>query len=353
LKRPRLFIRARPFSDQCATWDSFFSTAPKIGNLTERLREVLLPRFVWADALAVHYSHLYRSAYVFSYFLSAVAVFIALGGVFAIHIEQKALVVAAEMLIIGVIIALIFFGRRRFWHEQWLDYRALAESLRHGRFLSFLSEFGRIRGDLPGRRPPWIVWYLRATMRELSLPSAVLDPTYRWRILSATATEEIEKQIRYHDEARRTSHRIDHLLHNAGTFCFVVTFVVLALFLVGYGYELLFGETGLGSDHPLTALGHIPFFLKPWMFICTAGLPALGAALSGIRAHGDFGASEHRSAEMISSLLALKEEYATALRQTSELEDAAERLIAAARVMSEDLLAWEDLYGRKRLVLPA
>ena len=219
LKRPRVVIRARSFADQCSDWDPFFNAVPAVSNLTERLRQVLLPRFVWADALAVYYSHLYRSAYVFSYFLSAVAVFIALGGVFAAHIEQKAVVVAAETLVIGLIIALIFLGRRWFWHERWLDYRALAESLRHGRFLAFLSEFGRVHGDLPAptaHRPPWILWYLRATMRELHLPSAVIDATYRWRVLSATVTNEIDKQIKYHEENRRTAHRIDHLLYNVG-----------------------------------------------------------------------------------------------------------------------------------------
>jgi hypothetical protein len=56
---------------------------------------------------------------------------------------------------------------------------------------------------------------------------------------------------------------------------------------------------------------------------------------------------------MAISLLALKEDYTTALREGSDLEDTARMLIAAARVMSEDLLAWEELYGRKRLVLPA
>ena len=35
------------------------------------------------------------------------------------------------------------------------------------------------------------------------------------------------------------------------------------------------------------------------------------------------------------------------------LEATAETLIRTARVMSEDLAAWQDLYGRKRLMLPA
>ena len=193
---------------------------------------------------------LYRSAYVLAYLLSTVAVFIALGGVFAAHVDEKALVVVAEIIVKGSIIALILLGRHWRWHERWLDYRALAKSLRHGRFLAYLSEVGRAHDHLSSataRRSTWIVWYLRATMRELILPSAVLDGTYRWRILSATATNEIEKQIQYHEENRRTAHHIDHALHNVGLFCFLATFFVLALFLVGYGYERIFGEFGTGS----------------------------------------------------------------------------------------------------------
>jgi hypothetical protein len=56
---------------------------------------------------------------------------------------------------------------------------------------------------------------------------------------------------------------------------------------------------------------------------------------------------------MIASLASLKDDYATAMRQDDNLEGTAQRLIAAARIMSEDITAWENLYGRKRLVLPA
>ena len=53
------------------------------------------------------------------------------------------------------------------------------------------------------------------------------------------------------------------------------------------------------------------------------------------------------------SLKALKTDYETALRRDSDSEATAKRLIRASRVMSEDLAAWEELYGRKRLELPA
>ena len=105
LRRPRPIIRAPAFELRRAEWDSFLAAAPDADNLQARLRDVLLPRFIWADTLAVHFSHLYRSAYVSAYLLSALAVFIALGGLFVDGgqdpLRTKVLLVALELLVIG------------------------------------------------------------------------------------------------------------------------------------------------------------------------------------------------------------------------------------------------------------
>ena len=151
---PRPVIHAPAFEMRRREWDAFISATPDADNLRLKLRDILLPRFIWADTLAVHFSHLYRSAYVSAYLLSAIAVFIALGGLFfdGSHdpLRAKVTLVALELMVIGVILAMVLIGRRWLWHERWLDYRALAESLRHGRFLSFVSEFGHIHGAPSG-----------------------------------------------------------------------------------------------------------------------------------------------------------------------------------------------------------
>ncbi len=71
---------------------------------------------------------------------------------------------------------------------------------------------------------------------------------------------------------------MDNLLHDLGIFCFLVIFFILAAFLIGYGYQRFFRNIITAGDRRVTASGYIPFFVKPWMFVCTAGLPALGAA---------------------------------------------------------------------------
>jgi hypothetical protein len=78
-----------------------------------------------------------------------------------------------------------------------------------------------------------------------------------------------------------------------------------------------------------------------------------GAALAGSRAHGDFEGSQERSSRMVDALELLEQDYRNATQRDIDLEETSRLLIATARIMSEDLAAWQELYGRKRLMLPA
>ncbi len=360
---PRPVIHASAFETRRREWDAFISATPDADNLRRKLRDVLLPRYIWADMLAVHFSHLYRGAYVSAYLLSAIAVFIALGGLFfdGSHdpLRAKVGLVVLELLVIGMILAMVLIGRRWLWHERWLDYRALAESLRHGRFLSFVSEFGHIHATPSGgepREPSWILWYIRATMREIGLPNATFDGTYQWRLLNATLANEIEGeegQLAYHRANCKTAHTIDHKLHRLGVGCFSATFVILLLFLIGYVVERMLGIATPAAAMHGACLDAPLLCVKPWVTFLAAGLPALGAALAGIRVQGDFEGSEERSEAMLAALDKLAQDYRTAEGRRIDLEETAEMLIATAQTMSEDVEAWQELYGRKRLTLPA
>jgi hypothetical protein len=56
---------------------------------------------------------------------------------------------------------------------------------------------------------------------------------------------------------------------------------------------------------------------------------------------------------MIAELNALESTCLSQLERPPQLEQTAEILIETARILSEDLAAWQQLYGRKRLSLPA
>jgi len=111
-ERLRYVIRLDPLEKRLADWDGFMKDAPQVEDLEKRIREILLPRHLWADSLAIYFSHYYRSAYVLTYSLSACAVFIALAGQFANSIDTKAIVVFFELIVIGAIIETIRRGQR-------------------------------------------------------------------------------------------------------------------------------------------------------------------------------------------------------------------------------------------------
>ena len=229
---------AKPPEKRTGEWKSFLDASPQVKSLRGRLEEILLPRFIWADELAVHFSHRYRSVYVLAYLLSAFAVIIALAGIFGEHprdpMGNKVVFVVFELLVIGFILGIVIVGRWWLWHERWLQYRTLAENLRHVRFLAFVSEFGRIRvpsADPEDHEPSWVLWYIRATFREIGLPTAELDGTYQWRLLNATLIPRFQSQLAWHRTNRDTSRRMDHILHYVGIGCFLFTFIVLIIFL--------------------------------------------------------------------------------------------------------------------------
>jgi hypothetical protein len=356
-KLPRWRIHSAPPEHRTGEWAPFLNEAPQASNLRARLETVLLPRFIWADELAVHFSHRYRSVYVLSYLLSALAVVIALLGIFRDTLESKVTYVVVELVVIGFIIGMVLLGRRWLWHERWLQYRTLAENLRHARFLAYVSEFGRIHvpsADPEDSEPSWMLWYIRATMREIGLPTAVLHGNYQWKLLKATLVHEIEAQLHWHRANKQASRRMDHGLHHIGNFCFILTFVLLVIFLAMYGIEWFWhGPIGHRPHESLSPLAVVLLWLKPLVTLFAAGLPALGAAFAGIRVQGDFEGSRERSDHMEEILGKRAEDFRTAEHQPLALEETAQMLIATAQAMSEDVAAWQELYGRKRLTLPA
>jgi hypothetical protein len=90
-RRWRLKIPVSPLRERLTEWDQFLEDAPAAGTLEKRLREILLPRYLWADQLAIDFANRYRSAYIFCYLLAAVVVFIALFGIF-LHADPAELI---------------------------------------------------------------------------------------------------------------------------------------------------------------------------------------------------------------------------------------------------------------------
>jgi len=99
----------------------------------------------------------------------------------------------------------------------------------------------------------------------------------------------------------------------------------------------------------------LEYWIKPTVSIAAAGLPALGAALSGIRAQGDFEGFAERSRATHAALAEIENRIDTLLNSsvTISVDAATEVLMMTTYIMTQDVNAWRQLYYAKRLVLPA
>lgn len=333
-------------------WRAFLAALPASGGFRARLETVLWPRYAAADGLATYYSHKYRSAYVLAYLLSVCAVATALASfvfVGEVHPDGHDAVPRLEIALAGVefmfvtlIVAIVGMGQAGRWHDRWLDYRALAEMLRHLRFLGLLGQYEKRAYLEASARPSagWVLWYFRATMRELGMPAGYLGPEYQRKVLRAFVPAELSEQIEYHGKNMLALRRLDRGLHVSGNVCFALAFVILFLFLFACAISSWIPEVGARL---------VP--VAKYITALTALLPTLGAAFAGIRFTGDFEGFAERSAQTGSELDALKEHCGFALDRL-DFDTTADVLFESAHVMAADINGWTTLYSRKHLTLP-
>jgi hypothetical protein len=251
----------------------------------------------------------------------------------------KMIMAAIALFAVGSIVLLAFNARRARWRQRWQEYRFLTQNLSSGWFLALVGEVGRIsdaRRDGPGTEQTWTLWYYRATMREIALPNARLDSSYQFRVLNATAERQILLNQLFYRARSQESSRMDEALRIVATLCLAITFFVWAGVLSCYAIQLSISHSVGGQ-----------------ILLATTTLPALALASMGIRVQGEFTQDCDRAAAMLDALAALEAEFQAALRGEPHLGDTGDLLLNAARIMSEDVVAAQRLYGRRRLSLPA
>jgi hypothetical protein len=297
-----------------------------------QVEKKFLLHYAWADKLANHFANLYRSSFLVNYLLAACAVLFALRAFF--DKNNPDLWVALELSSIVLIIAITMLGRRRRWHERWIDYRSLAEKLRQMRFLFLIGRFSRtdrvpehsLRG-LP--RKTWVDWHFQAAVREGGMLQGQLDHSYCQAYRKLLIEYELTSQIQYHAHNSRQNSRIDERLQWLATGLFFGTLLVCSAHLI---------------DKNL--------YHQSYLVQMAAILPAFGAAIHGINSQGDFRNVARRSADMnkwLSNIL-------TRVRMAGD-EISSDELAAfaeeAAGVMGVDVLDWRVDFQEKPLVFPS
>jgi hypothetical protein len=354
------FFEQPPDDRLSLDWRVRFPDRLPADPLSAAVCSTLLPAVGASDRLAVRYSELYRSAFVFNFLAAAIAVSLALLGLTTeLHwwkareidlLAVKAVLVTMEIGLIWTILSIWRVGERHQWHQRWLNYRRAAEWLRHLRILSLVgarSPIARPRKEPRGRseakrgvrleQDDWVSWYVRSVERLLPLPNRVTDQVYLTEVKGAVIGEELNGQIAYHHANSHRMEMVAHRLHVNGLVLFITPAVVGGLFLVAFLTQAVTGWK-CAED--------IRFFVTG----LTAALPAFGAALNAVRVQGDFETVGERSAATAARLASVRGALESEPLDFPRLADRTQR---AAEVMSVDLSEWQTLFRTRPLSLPA
>jgi len=291
----------------------------------------------WANFLAIRYAQLFRSGHVTNYFLSTFAVILALFGLIAPG--AKLWLVLAEL---GTI-ALLFYntqsGTRGEWHRRWLQYRHLAESLRP---LIYLKQTGLIstpfRSDIvrgPMNREAgadWTRWYAAAIWREMDSPRGITNLASIRSLADDVLNEQVTLQAAYHHVNAERMHKLDHRLHEFGNFLMGAVIAACVMYVVGY-----------------VVMHSTMKSIAPIFIFVTAGFPAIGAAVFGMRGHGEHLLAASRSAKTAQAL----ELNAARLKLVARQDLLAAELETTAAIMLADLNEWTMAYSERALEIPA
>ena len=254
--------------------------------------------FAWADGLADFYADAHRSAFIASYLLAAMAVFVALLPM-ALGLGKNYLIEVGsglfELLILGAILRMQYLAHTFHWRERWTDYRLLAELIRELRFLVPLGggkplpripAHPAVYGD-PART--WMYWHVRAIAREIGIPAARVSSNYMRDcvdFLGRVVGDEESGQRGFHIVAERRARRLGERLH-------YWVRKLLWLTVAGVALRLLLGAFSLPTRFSIPEMDSL-------LLLASAALPALGAALEGINNQGEFIRVAKRSAAMAS-----------------------------------------------------
>jgi len=338
-------FRTRPFVDETVqAWTKscrgtiLDPQADPAGDSTiaRRTCRNYLEHYAWANQLSLYYGHLYRSAFVTSYLLGALAILAGLIGIIwspPNFITPLAILEGAALI---TILSLIFPGKLRHWHERWIDYRTLAERLRLARSLSLLGGGGQqvsLAGHLATYGNPaatWMHWHYLNIERSAGLPNARLTEKYLERTKEFLLKCLVDDQIDYHATTWSRSDRLDRSLHFGVSACFVITLCA--------------------------CIAHLVFpHASRWLPCLSTFPPALAAAMAGIRSQAEVQRVARRSDAMQEALEGLKVQFASVPTRSGEgnSQQLRRNLEGVTELMIREMLDWRVVLADQPLEVHA
>lgn len=338
-------------------WQQFLRALESVDPIiAKHIADALWKPFRQVDHLAELYGRAYRGTYVLIYLLASLATVAGLSGLLW-HAIKPGLVVT-ELLMIIAMLVLTWIGRRNRWHERWLEYRAVAEQLRRARMGVWAGrslEPSAPEGDASHAGASWASWYVRACVRQLPLIHTCATPAYVRLAVDTIDQLEIEGQKRFNQTNAKVQEHVHERLEWLETRLLGLLILACFFFLLIYGLNIDAFRTDFGV-HSAELQQHWTSVLPDVMTFIGALVPALGAALLGVRSQGDFSAYASHSADTAAQLQAILSsirnwrESAVSDPDFEVLLDLVDRTTEA---LASDVFAWRMVYRRKVLTVSA
>ena len=326
--------------------------AEKQNALSEELAVPSLERYfaayLRADRLANYYSKIHRSTFMLIYLSGAAAL---IAAVLALAFKDDHLIVSLFVMVELALLCVIYWFYRqdhhRGYHDEWLEYRCLAEFLRSMRYLSLLGRanpftnfrdteeyLGReVIGHSGGGRN-WLYIYMETIVRWVGFNACRMDRRRKENLSDFINVTWLNGQIKYHSRNALAMQILGRFLGKCSFRLFQITVAVVVLKLIILGCEFAFERHFVPDGITLTfALG-------------AAILPIIATTAFAIRNHAEFDISAQRSLTMRTFLTIKSNKLATGKSSfTSEQMSIALNQIASITI--KEAADWLEIYEVK------
>ncbi len=332
-----------------ARWREAWTALP--GDRLEEIATRFAEAHGWADAAAVWYGAAFRQSFTAIFLLTVFAVMAA--GIGAAEFEALGpMPEAVEVLLLLMVLYFVRHGRQARSQDRWLQFRSLAERVRHLAMLWPLARTTPLlrvpeavrEATLPNaEREGWVAWYLRAVARDSGLIAGRLDRQHTTATRDWFLAAELLPQQQFHETAAARSAKIHHPME-AWAERFVVLAVLLAMArltgMVGFITADLLGWSA-------TRIIGVEAIINPSLHAAAVTLPALAAGIHGFLGTADFEGSVLRSGGIAPQLGRLADRMRWV--QPIELLEVGAVAAEVSRVMEGELGIWRTGAESRRL----
>jgi hypothetical protein len=257
------------------------------------VRDKLLPFYVRASVIAKENQKLYRHVGFIVYSFSALAIVSVAIGALIYRLSPYAFFI--EFLFLATILFLVIVANRRRTHKKWIENRFLAERIRSAVFFAVCGVEASLIEVPPylrvAHRPDdWMVKVFYEIWN--SLPGMKgCQKEYCQQCKEFIQKHWIPDQIEFHRAKAHKSKRFSKFLEWGGMVIFFIALIVAIAHCVFLsGHELHSGLSNL-------------------LIVFAIVLPAVGAAIGGIRSHWEYSRLEKRSRNMKTALADINDHF--------------------------------------------